>query len=95
MTMSRLFVGALAVFGVLCGWAVGRAQSSAPDFVLTVSTSVVDGAVDTTVNCQRGCRLSWVERGVNPRASAMERFHFNCKGSSQCSSGAVGGWIEK
>lgn len=95
MNLSRLVITTLALLLLLGGWAVGRAQSSAPDFELTVSTTVVDGSIETAVNCLRGCKLSWVHRGTNPNAKAIGQFDFACKGSNQCPSGAIGGWIEK
>jgi hypothetical protein len=48
----------------------------------------------TTITCQRGCRLMWIER-INPNATTMRTFEFSCRGEGvqRCSSGKVGGWI--
>jgi hypothetical protein len=55
MNLSRLFTATFALTLVLGGWAVGRAQSSAPDFELVVSTNVLeDGSIETAVDCARG-----------------------------------------
>lgn len=82
----RLFLAVLLVFG---GWAVGVAQSSDPDFEIVVNAPVGE----TTIQCLRGCRLAWVERGTNPNAQTMESFAFRCSGPlSRCSSAKVGGW---
>jgi hypothetical protein len=79
-------VGAL----VGLGWAAGRAQTSAPSFEIVVDAPVGQ----TTIQCVRGCALSWVERGVNPNAQAMPTFTFNCTSpGGRCSSHRVGGWI--
>lgn len=85
----------LAVVLLLAGWTVGRAQTSSPDFELIVTTTATDSSIETSVDCAKGCNLAWVQRGVNPGAKPIKRFQFTCKGSSQCSSGVVGGWGEK
>jgi len=96
MKLSRLLLGTVALTLMIGGWAVGRAQSSAPDFELVVSTTVLeDGSIETAVDCARGCKLAWVQRGINPRATPIPHFDFHCKGSNNCPSGAIGGWIEK
>jgi hypothetical protein len=75
---------------IALGWVAGRAQSSAPDFELVVDAP----AGETTIQCVRGCRLSWVERGVNLNAQTMETFSFKCNSpSGRCSSHRVGGWL--
>jgi hypothetical protein len=80
----------VAVLLVLGGWAAGVAQSSDPSFEIVVSAPVGE----TTIQCARGCRLAWVERGVNPNARPDESFTFRCSGATRrCSSARVGGWI--
>lgn len=44
------------------GWAAGRAQTSVPDFEVVVNAP----SGETTIECVRGCKLSWVQRGLNP-----------------------------
>lgn len=95
-TLRFLLVSGLML---LAGWTAGRAQTSAPDFELVVSTKATDTGMDTTVECVRGCKLAWVQRGVNPRAARLSSFEFSCNGNgtgvSQCPSGIVGGWLQK
>ena len=74
------------------GWAAGTAQTSAPDFELVVNAP----SGETTIECVRGCKLAWVERGLNPNSSPMQSFTFKCSGTpdARCSSFKVGGWID-
>ena len=85
----QITVGVM-LFGV--GWGVGKAQTSQPQFELMVRAPA--GA--TTVECSRGCRLAWVERGVNPRSKPIPAFTFECSGENvdRCGSGKIGGWID-
>jgi hypothetical protein len=76
------------IVGLLTGWAVGRAQSAAPDFELVVNAP----GGETSIECVRGCDLKWVERGPNPNSGLMTKFTFSC-GASECSSGRIGGWF--
>ena len=86
-TVAQLVVGVVLVG---CGWAIGRAQTAEPDFELIVRAP----AGETTVECSRGCKLAWVERGVNPRSEANASFTFACSGEGvrSCESGKIGGW---
>ena len=95
MKLSHLLIATVAFTLMIGGWAVGRAQSSGPDFELVVATTVLeDGSISTAVDCARGCKLAWVQR--NPNAiPGSTHFDFHCKGSNQCPSGAIGGWIAK
>jgi hypothetical protein len=74
------------------GWAVGKAQTSQPDFELVVTAP----AGETNVECRRGCELVWVERGINPNAKPQSTFTFSCSGggAQQCSSARIGGWVK-
>jgi hypothetical protein len=85
---AGLIIAALALVGL--GWIVGIAQSSSPDFELIVNAP----SGQTTVECVRGCKLSWVERGLNPNAAAIDTFEFMCT-AERCSSGKVGGWLAR
>jgi hypothetical protein len=83
----------VTVAGLLgAGWAVGRAQPATPSFELLVNAP----AGQVTVECVRGCKLAWVERGVNPAAVPMQTFSFRCSGPGveRCGSGRIGGWTE-
>lgn len=91
-TLRILLVSGLML---LAGWTVGRAQTSSPDFEFVVTTVSSDTGMNTSVECVKGCKLSWVQRGVNPRAAQLTSFDFSCKGGTHCPSGVIGGWIQK
>ena len=86
-TVIRIIVAA-ALVGL--GLAAGKAQSTQPDFELVVDAP----AGKTSIECVRGCRLLWVERGVNPASQLQQTFTFSCSGPERCSSGKVGGWAK-
>lgn len=87
--MYRLLVNTAIAFALMTtGWAIAKAQTAVPDFEIVVDAP--GGA--TTIRCLRGCKLAWVERGVNPNATPVESFDFACSGP-RCSSGKVGGWL--
>ena len=88
MTAKSAVQIVVVIVAVVLGWTLGQAQNSSPDFELVVSAP----GGSTTIECRRGCELAWVERGVNPRSTTMRTFQFKCTGS-ECSSGAVGGWV--
>jgi len=88
-TMALITVPiAVAAILVFLGWTVGRAQTSAPAFELVVDAP----GGETTIQCVRGCKLAWVERGVNPNAAPIPTCTYRCTGS-RCSSARVGGWL--
>jgi hypothetical protein len=84
---------------LLAGWTAGRAQTSSADFEFVVTTTTTEAGLDTSVKCVKGCKLSWVQRGENPRAAHLTSFEFSCRGSggsvAHCPSGVIGGWIQK
>lgn len=80
---------AVAACLVLSGWAFAKAQPSQPDFEIVVTSP----GGETTVECRRGCKLKWFERGPNPNAATMRTFQFRCT-ADRCGSGAIGGWLE-
>jgi hypothetical protein len=82
----RIVLG-VALFAL--GWVAARAQQTSPDFVIAVSAP--EGA--TNIRCVRGCRLAWVERGLNPNATPMDSFDYQCRGPERCVSGQIGGWL--
>lgn len=85
---SRIAI-ALAFVGL--GWTLGKAQMPQPDFELIVDAP----PGHTSVQCARGCKLMWVERGVNPYDNPQTRFSFACQGLVQrCSSARIGGWLK-
>lgn len=87
---STIVQTALAVILIFLGWAVGRAQTSAPAFQLVVDAP----AGETTIKCVKGCELAWVERGVNANATRIPIFTYSCT-AARCSSGRVGGWLNR
>ena len=90
--MIRASIRLIAIAAFIClGWVAGRAQPSQPDFELIVNAPVGE----TSIQCVRGCELSWVERGRIPEAQTMATFTFNCTSpSGRCSSYKVGGWLQ-
>ena len=60
---------ALSLLGT--GWAMARAQQTAPDFEIIVDSP----GGQTTISCVRGCKLMWVEREINPNAGT-DRVHW-------------------
>ena len=86
MTRTSLRM-AMAAALVGLGWMAGNAQTSAPHFEIVVNAP----AGETTIECVRGCKLAWVERGVNANATPATTFTFSCSGT-RCSSYKVGGW---
>ncbi len=80
----------LAFTLVVIGWLGAKAQSSSPDFELIVNAP----SGETTVECVRGCKLAWVERGLNPNQTTDAKFTYGC-GAVRCSSGKIGGWLTR
>ncbi len=90
--MARiLFHTALAFLLLGTGWAAAKAQMPEPNFELIVDAPVGP----TTIKCVRGCKLMWIERGINPNDKPQPSFDFSCSGAGvpRCSSARVGGWI--
>ncbi len=85
---QKLLRLAIAAALVLLGWAAGKAQPSVPSFEIRVNAP----GGETTIECVRGCELSWVER-QNTSARTMTTFKYGCSGT-RCSSGRVGGWLK-
>jgi hypothetical protein len=83
----QILLGAILTF---IGWTLGRAQTSAPIFELAVDAP----GGKTTIECVKGCELSWVERGLNPNSTPMKAFEYACS-SARCSSGRIGGWLKQ
>ena len=90
--MRTTMLRALVAFALLlAGWVAAKAQMSEPAFELVVDAP----PGPTRITCVRGCRLMWVERGINPNSMPMQSFDFSCQGGAvqRCSSAKVGGWI--
>jgi hypothetical protein len=87
--MKRGLLYAVVVFSLVgFGWVVGKAQTAMPDFELEIESP--SGA--TSIECIRGCSLTWVQRGINPNATPTDKFSFSCT-AARCESGRLGGWI--
>ena len=88
--MKRHILRALiAAVLVITGWTIAKAQQSMPDFEIVVTSP----GGETKVECRRGCKVAWFERGLNPNAATMKTFTFRCT-AAQCGSGVIGGWLE-
>jgi hypothetical protein len=87
----KMLTGVVALLLVGTGWVAAKTQVTAPEFELVVEAP----AGPTTIRCVRGCKLMWVERGMNPNGTPQSSFEFSCSGdaTARCSSARVGGWI--
>jgi hypothetical protein len=85
---------ALLVLGlVIAAWTLGRAQASTPSFELLIDAP--EGR--TNIECVRGCKLAWVQRGVPSNDTARQAtFTYSCTNSptDRCGSGRIGGWVD-
>ena len=87
--LRKAVLAAAGLLLVVTGWLVGRAQA-APDFEFVIDAP----AGDTHIDCVRGCKLAWVERGMG--GSPQTTFRFSCHGQvERCSSGRIGGWLNQ
>jgi hypothetical protein len=84
-----LAVGVVVLIGF--GWMIGRAQIGAPEFEFVIDAP--EGRTD--IECVKGCKLAWNERGLS--GEPQTKFYFSCRGGNagRCSSGRIGGWIER
>ena len=89
--VARVIV--LLALSIGFGFAVGRTQTTEPDFELVVTAP----AGETKVECRRGCGLAWVERGLALAAKPSSSFTFECSGAdvARCSSARIGGWVRR
>jgi hypothetical protein len=85
----RALVAASMLFGL--GWMAGHAQTRQPDFEIVVNAPTGD----TKIACVRGCTLHWVERGIPDTVKPGPTFSYGCTAANGCSSGRVGGWVER
>jgi hypothetical protein len=88
-TLNRVLIrGVVALALVLSGWLVGRAQTRAPDF--TLSLDAPEG--ETRVTCTKGCELQGGRDYGNERAGYMQTYSYRC-GGSRCTA-TVNGWLK-
>ena len=80
---------AMAIGLLGTGWIAAKAQTQSPTFELQVDAP----GGETKIHCVRGCKLAWVERGVNPNAKPIATCEYRC-GAPRCQSGVVGGWVD-
>jgi hypothetical protein len=64
---------------VVIGWLAAKAQSSSADFELVINAP----SGETTVECVRGCKLAWVERGLNPNQGTDAKFEQSIRHQSK------------
>ena len=84
----RQLLAAAALLAV--GWIGAKAQTPSADFELIVNAP----AGETSIECSRGCKLKWIERG-NTAAIPQSSFTFACSGAAtRCSSARIGGWVD-
>jgi hypothetical protein len=89
--MRRKAMSAVAALALVAlGWMAGMAQTG-PNFEFIVDAPVGH----TSIECVKGCKLLWVERGIV--GTPQRIFQFSCGGPNQdrCSSARVGGWIDR
>jgi hypothetical protein len=70
------------------GWLVGRAQTPAPDFTLSLDAP----GGETTVTCTKGCELQGGRDFGNERAGYMQKYWYRC-GADRCTA-TVNGWLK-
>jgi hypothetical protein len=76
--MKKLLSALVAVGSIGAGWTVGRAQSTAADFEITVDAPT--GTVD--IICHRGCEQS--STWMRPSGSQELTASFSCNSPSRC-----------
>ena len=77
-------------FLVGLGWAVGNAQRSKPQFMISINAP----AGETRVECVSGCELMGSRDLGNPNAGRLKVYTFGCSGSRDQRCGAlVAGWL--
>ncbi len=88
MTLPKRIACALAL--LVLGWAVGYAQRSQPEFVISIDAPVGQ----TRIECVSGCQLMGSRDVPNPRAQRMQRYSYSCGGRDiqRCYASAVG-WL--
>jgi len=88
--MKRVLIRAvLALALVSCGWMLGRAQTPAPDFTLSIDAP----GGQTFVTCTKGCELQgWRDEG-NSRAERMQTYWYRCTGTGGRCGAKVNGWL--
>ena len=79
--MARLARAVVLLGLILLGWALGRAQTAAPDFEL-----VVYGAPgDTQIVCRSGCKLAYRrDSGPIKQTAGQEKVGFACSEQGKC-----------
>jgi hypothetical protein len=72
------------------GWAVGHAQRSEPEFIISIDAPVGE----TRVECVSGCELMGSRDLGNPNARRLKVYKFGCAGTGVQRCGAsVAGWL--
>jgi len=90
--MKRAVIYAIVALGLtLSGWTVGRAQSSVPDFTLSLDAP----GGETRVTCTKGCLLQGGRDYGNDRAGYMVTYTYSCGGGNtdRCTA-TLNGWLK-
>jgi hypothetical protein len=82
----------LALSLVATGWAVGKAQTPAPEFTIAIDAPIGR----TTIKCVRGCTLQGGRDEGNPDNTPTANYWYECRGaaSGRCGS-TVNGWLTR
>lgn len=81
----------VALLLVAFGWLVGRANTPAPEFTLTIDAP----SGHTTVACVRGCVLQGGRDEGNPNNVPIAKYSFECSGAADGRGPAsVNGWLK-
>jgi hypothetical protein len=76
---------------VAFGWAVGKAQTPAPEFTLAIDAPIGR----TTVTCVRGCTLQGGRDEGGP-GTPTPNYWYECRGAALQRCGAtVNGWLKR
>ena len=83
---------AIALFLVASGWAVGRAQTPAPEFTLSIDAP----AGQTKIGRVQGCTLQGGRDEGNPNNTPLKNYVFDCRGGAahRCNA-TVNGWLTR
>jgi hypothetical protein len=80
----------VALLLVAFGWAAGRAQTPAPEFMLAIEAP----SGRTLVKCVRGCTLQGGRDEGNPSNEPTQTYWFECQGASSRCNATVNGWLK-
>jgi hypothetical protein len=89
---SRIILLAIGVGLLALGWSAHAAQTSAPEFTLTIDAPVGE----TTVVCVKGCVLQGGRDYGNPDNRPSQKYGFKCgRATNGRCSARVNGWLQR